>query len=625
MTKVFLTSHYRAIALNVLAGCLTLLAVGIGNAKAHCNAAYVAGPQVAYENVPFRLIERRTSVFQAQRDISSTLNTRTKTNAAASFGAITATDFRSAMPQDLVGNNNSDEEPRQKALVYWLLYVQKLYEEEKFGDVVEVISNLRKNQLLTPGDSRSTYDDGDVDQRAYFSIPNITRILRAYEEPSKLALLSNSGFGTDYRRALAATLETQATTFNFDVPYGIRTRYLPRVGQRALAPAGKFAREQASAKRWDRISNLASFEEVLGVSDDVKDQIDMYITAGSVVGSITLGVKSDSLRLFAGFDCRNDFEKSVRAIEEALPQDKGPIALGALVKANDRYVLTVNSPDHVYITETELARMMAGETVSGKDAFDGDGGFHRLMTDLIAEKRPLVLWAHPMMQKHGAARQATMRFAHAISRAYPELNVVIDEPNPRVPELVRKIGELSIGAKDIYVVVDRQFSVKFQGALADEADQIRKLIGKDRVVFFNGKEPALKPSAKERAVLVITGHSDRALEEFIDHLGALGYLRNNLIVLQSCGNDLSPRLVAKINGRYKAAGIYHYPEKILEQDALKHTLSVLQGVVSGSGSFGRLVRDRANKPATPWNGRMEGVWSVCWSTGLGRARGWNLL
>lgn len=218
-----------------------------------------------------------------------------------------------------------------------------------------------------------------------------------------------------------------------------------------------------------------------------------------------------------------------------------------------------------------------------------------------------------------------MRFAHAVSKAYPELNVVIDEPNPRVPALVRKIGELAIGTRDVYVVVDRLYSVKFQGALADEADQIKKLIGKDRLIFFNGKEPSLKPSAKERAVLVITGHSDQALEAFIDHLGAKGYLQNNLVVLQSCGNDLSPKLVSKINGRYKAAGIYHYPEKILEQDALKHTLAVLQAVVSEGGPFGRLVRDRGSKPATPWTGRMEGVWSVCWSIDFGRDRAWNLL
>lgn len=217
------------------------------------------------------------------------------------------------------------------------------------------------------------------------------------------------------------------------------------------------------------------------------------------------------------------------------------------------------------------------------------------------------------MQKKGSARAATMRFAHAVARAYPDLNVVIDDPNPRVPELAAKIGELSIAAKDIYVVIDRQFSVKFQGELADDADQIRKLIGKNNVIFVDGTEPNFQPSTQERAVIVITGHSDSALEDFIDHLGEKGYLRNNLVVLESCGNDLSPRLVSKINSQYGAVGTFHYPEKIYERDAVKHTHDVLQGVVNGSSAFGRVVRDSAGKPKKPWNGTMDGVWTICWS------------
>jgi hypothetical protein len=53
----------------------------------------------------------------------------------------------------------------------------------------------------------------------------------------------------------------------------------------------------------------------------------------------------------------------------------------------------------------------------------------------------------------------------------------------------------------------------------------RTLIGKDNVVFFDGKEPDLAPSTHERAVIVITGHSDKSLEAFIDHLASKGYLK----------------------------------------------------------------------------------------------------
>jgi hypothetical protein len=393
----------------------------------------------------------------------------------------------------------------------------------------------------------------------------------------------------------------------------LRGDYLPEVSQRALAPAAEFARAQASAKRWDRISNLGNFEEILGVSDDLKNRVDMYIKAGSVVGSLAVDIPSGEAGLFAGLDCRNDFQESLAELERSLPQNHEKMTLGALVKADDRYVLTVNPFNHVYITESEVAQMMAGQTVAGKDASEREGGFHRAVLQLIASKKALVLWSHPMMQKTGPAREATMRFVHAVARAYPDLNVVIDDPNPRVPELVEAVEKLSISAKEVYVVIDRQFSVKFQGELADDADQIRKLVGNDNVVYIDGTEPSLPPSTQERAVIVITGHSDSALEAFIDHLAEKGYLKNNLIVLQSCGSDLSPRLVSKINNQYGALGTFHYPQKIYETDALNHTKDILQAVTRQSGAFGRIVRDRAGKPTKPWNGTMHGVWTICWS------------
>ncbi|OWK25049.1 hypothetical protein AJ87_15020 [Rhizobium yanglingense] len=161
----------------------------------------------------------------------------------------------------------------------------------------------------------------------------------------------------------------------------------------------------------------------------------------------------------------------------------------------------------------------------------------------------------------------------------------------------------------MFVVVDP--TVKFTGALSDEVEDVKGMIGNENVVFFNGAEKNLEPAGRERAVIVITGHSDEALENFIDRLGEKGYLKNNLVVLQSCGNALSPRLVSKINGQYGASATFHYPKKILEQDALAHTLSVIGDVVSGKNLFGRVVRDRAARPEKPWGQAMDGVWTIC--------------
>jgi hypothetical protein len=600
---------------------------GVRSSAAHCDLAYSSGPAIAYHATSREVVENRTSVIAATKQLTTQIQRKRGASAGPiSFDDVTSSEIKAALP-GTPKLTTDDPVARQKGLTLWLLYVRKLYEEDQFGTVVSVISDLRTKGLLKDADAQDGYDDGDVRTEAYFSLANLTRILHAYEKPAKLAVLSGTGFSQEYRAAFQATIETQATTFNFERESfdalidqdkaslrglgRLQNNFLPVVSQAALGPAATFARAQASEKKWDRITNLANYDEILGVSNDLKNRVDMYVKAGPVMGSLFVNEGTGISTLYAGFNCRNDFETSLRALARTLPQTQKRIALSALVKANDRYVLTVNGYGHIYISEDELNRLMAGESVPGKDSSETDGGFQRVIADLIKTKVSLVLWSHPMMQKKGPAWEATMRFAHALGRAHPDLNIVIDDPNPRVPELAAKIAELSISPQDIYVVIDRQYSVKFQGELADQADDVRKIVGANNVVFFDGKEADLAPSAHERAVIVITGHADSALEAFVDHLAEKGYLKNNLIVLQSCGNALSPRLVSKINNKYGAAGTFHYPEKILETDALTHTKELLKGAAKGSGAFGLIVRDRAAKPSQPWSGSMHGVWTIC--------------
>jgi hypothetical protein len=597
------------------------ICVVAADAYGHCDVAYSAAPTIAYKNTPHAVVDSRTSIFAAENYLSKRSPIDPGSRAGLSFAQMTSAQIRAAMPKDVSDLNTktiqaNEIQKRQKILTYWLLYVRKLYEEQNFSSVVATIRMLRAKGVLIDSAVNDGYDDGDVVIEAFFSIGTLTRIFRAYEEPAKLAVLSTREFDQAYRNALKATIETQASTFHYEDPdllgYGrLKRKYTPQIGQDALRPAISFAKAQAQEKVWDRIGNLSAFDEILGVSDDVKNQVDMFIKAGSVVGSLAIDKESGTATLYAGLDCRNDFEGHLNLLERALPKGKERFALSALVKAGDRYVLTVNQLGHVYIDEQEFSQLMDGKSVGGKDSSENDGGFNAAISKLIQTKTSLVLWSHPMMQKSGQAREATMKFAHALGRAYPDLNVVIDDPNPRVPLLAEKIAQLPIPAKNIYVVIDRQYSVKFQGALADDADELRKQVGRDNVVFFDGNEPSLPPSADERAVIVITGHSDSALEAFIDRLAEKGYLRNNLVVLQSCGSELSPRLVSKINNKYGAAGTFHYPDKILEDDALQHTKEVLRAATSASTAFGRIVRDRAAKPPKAWGRAMEGVWTIC--------------
>lgn len=588
-----------------------LWAFAASQAAAHCDLAYSGSPAIQYTTVQKQAVEKRASYREAEARVLESYKNKVGTAAAGlTLEAMTPSQVRAAMPQSLNAIDTNNPYARQRALTFWLIYVRRSYESQQYKTVLQTIAHLRLAGVLVDADAARGFDDGDVRVEAYFSLPSLTRFFLAYEQPAKLVALGNLGFSLDYRESLKRTIETQVNVLHYDGVAWYGYDYpVPVVGQDALKAAIDFARSNAASTKWNRITDLSPYDEVLGVSGDVPGRTEMYIQANNAVGSLLIDDKTGDAVLSSGLSCRNDFEQSLLRIGLQLPDPDGKIALGALVKAGDRYVLTVNGMNHVYISQQEFDQLMKGQEVPGKGVSEEDGGFDQAVKSLIQANKSLVLWSHPMMQKPGPAREATMRFAHALSRAYPALNVVIDDPNPRVPELTRKVAELSISAKDVFVVIDPK--VKFTGALSDEVEDIKGMIGPENVVFFDGTEKNLESADHERAVIVITGHSDEALEKFIDRLGEKGYLTNNLVVLQSCGNALSPRLVSKINGQYGASATFHYPEKILEQDALTHTLGVIGDVVSGKNVFGRVVRDRAARPEKPWGQAMDGVWTIC--------------
>lgn len=584
--------------------------VSISQASAHCDAAYAHSPTIAYVEQSRTVLDRRTSYFSAEKELEARVN-RGRGNSPPV--PPTSSQLRSAMPPQVVTPQALDDVSRQRSLTHWLVYIRKLYEENKFASVVDAISEMRVRNILRDADGQGGFDGGDVDTKAYFSLPVLTRIFVAYEKAARLGLLSGNSFNEGYRKALQDTVDTQLSTFNFAELPDPRSNFtaqeykeylLPKVREAALRPAVIFAESELTKPKWDRLANLAGYDEVLGISDDLPGRPDVYLQAGQGVAAIVIDQKARTAELVPGLDCRGGFESALGTIAATFAKSDEKAVLSALVKANDRYVLTIPAfGGHVYITENQLTSLMAGEKIDDPD-------FQTAISLLLETNASLILWSHPMMQKAGAARDATIRFAHALGRAYPKLNVVIDSPNVQVPALAAQISSLSISPQDVLVVIDGQYSVKFQGELADQAEELRKLVGTQNVVFFDGKEPVLAPSPRRRAVIVITGHSDIALEKFIEHLAEKGYLKDNLVVLESCGGDLSPRLVAKINSEYGAAGTFHYAGKILEVDAVAHTKEILGGLKSGS-AFGRLVRDRAAKPSKAWQGKMEGVWTIC--------------
>ena len=193
------------------------------------------------------------------------------------------------------------------------------------------------------------------------------------------------------------------------------------------------------------------------------------------------------------------------------------------------------------------------------------------------------------------------------------MNLAIDDPHEDIPELLNQLNLTGINQEDLIVVVDVTGRVKFNEPLSDEIENLRDLLGFRNVIEVDEDDPpAIAKSDRPRGVIVITGHADHELEAYVDRLAASGYLQGNYVVLQSCGAEVAPKIIAKINEEYGALGTFHYPGEIEADDAVTHTKFIAQDTVNDVQlePFSRRVRDLAHPSDHRWKGAMTGTWTI---------------
>ena len=180
----------------------------------------------------------------------------------------------------------------------------------------------------------------------------------------------------------------------------------------------------------------------------------------------------------------------------------------------------------------------------------------------IPEDRPFVLYSDPQMVASSARVAESREVAYALQRAFPARKFFMDPLTPETEERARYLANFVAKNADelMAVVAPKSFGV-YDGNI------VKNLIGDleeagIRVVKFEGRTIAKAAPGAARGVIVLTGHTSKELSRFVEVLGKAGYFKDQLVIFNSCGSELTDAVVASMNGKFGARGVVSYDGKI---------------------------------------------------------------
>jgi hypothetical protein len=581
------------------------------HARAHCQTAFATtAPRTS-----FRFHQQAT---YSDRVNAQAFHQRFEAKTGIPFAAATASQILAQHDALIASFSNSNR--KQVRLLFEVEYLAALYNEGQSRAVLERINRLRiDGLLLTKGPAQWAFDDGDM--TSSFNLDVLQAFILLLERHARLSQYTL--FTNDYVEALASLLELAAAAdADYTSPLLDLAGLLPDIDPRAFRPAADFARAQTAARRWIRMNNIMAFEKLLAVDDSESDDtVDLYIDADGIKilrFSIDGGSGGTPPTILSGGSCHHNYVGHL--FEVAKKRETDDFVLASVVKneAGQYAILTTHEypflvqRNHFMVESSAVDAMSAGEIPS--DAVKELSAF---MNYLRAHGQALILTEHPLMQKSGVQLDANQAFVHALQRAYPDNQIAIDAPSGQLSTYVKRLKQQTVSPSDLAVVLDvKDFSVDLQENFFEKAPAWQSTLGVAGIIYYTADTPAIKNSP--RNVIVITGRTNEDLRRFVRELGDKGFINNNFVVLESCGEPLSASLVAEINERYNAAATFHYRGRINPLDALDHADAIINSVQAQNGvSFARTVVDRLRELLPSVRRPAEGFWTICESSIVG--------
>jgi hypothetical protein len=466
--------------------------------------------------------------------------------------------------------------PLQAELMARYLQVLALQREGRSAEIRAVVDELRAN-----AGAGSLIDDGMVDRAekgTYFRADTLWSAITAYE--LKAEAVQNSG-KPEVVSIVAKYLDIPQSSLS--ITNG------PELSE-FMQPLTKSMK--AAATSTDGVAALRSLQGVAGAADS-GSHVDVYVESKAGLPARVFRYSRASGRVEI-LDATSTFQTDIGL---ALTRYSTPqMRLVSVVRAGDQYAIQVAGKSFM-LSSGELQTLRNGDPLASE---------HPLSRELLARDSPFVLYSNPLMHDRSPYLKEAEDVGFAIQHAYPSVQVFRDDFNPRVtPERVRSIEDFRVGdtSRIVAVVAEDSFRVDDKRLIQN----IQATLSARGVAVKLWKSGQTWDGGSGKGVIVVTGHIDNQLADFVRQLGSAGVFKGNYVVFGSCYGDLSSALIREINTEFQAVGTFRFEGKISPYALQDFVTDLTDRISHGQGEFGfSPVLQKSARLAD-----VSGIWTVC--------------
>jgi len=212
----------------------------------------------------------------------------------------------------------------------------------------------------------------------------------------------------------------------------------------------------------------------------------------------------------------------------------------------------------LFLSSTELATLKQGKALAND---------HPLSVMLGGSpEKAFVLYTDKLTESKGATAYAD-ELAFSLQKSYPDRKIFRDPFSAQTSALVSSLASFTVPGPQhlVTVIADDSFEVTDWKIIQNIEPDLAKL-GYGNVLHVSKGNVRPWTGGAGKGVIVITGHIDAKLAEFVRTLGQAGYFKGNYVLLNTCNDVPTRALVASISADHGALGTFCYDSKIKAGD-----------------------------------------------------------
>jgi hypothetical protein len=369
---------------------------------------------------------------------------------------------------------------------------------------------------------------------------------------------------------------------------------------------------------WERRAAIELVPQVLGYAN-AKDGVRIVYARGSgpLFGVVAAGGgKGGGIRLIGERDCHHFYLDGFHFVAASQRKHRETFELASIIASDGTLIMQISKDlqkqlglenDHFAVPEADVQRLRSRTARSL-----GSPELGKIIKHLQQSRRALVFWQHPLAQKAGEQAAVVHQFVSDLHRMYPGIGIYRDPPEADLGPRVQSVQAARLNALPTRVVIDTAFGVPLTGAATAVANRYAKPgAGIEILPFGPSTSRPANWSSGNAFVIVITGSTGPQLAKLVRDLGERGFLKDNFVLFEACGEALSEALVSEMTGRFGVRAAYHFTGPIHPEDAAALLDEVLAEKRKGANTKLNAVPARAtNSIEKKLERPMVGAWTV---------------